>query len=103
MSGQKKNNKKGYVLKAEPGKYEIILKPITVIREKIKILKNPKNIALSILGVVLCSLIGFILGGIIGTIVGFIISVALLFIIGPTKEKIIERDKKKYLNIDDLR
>jgi hypothetical protein len=95
MLHKKKDNKTNYVLKAEPGKYEIILHPITLIREKIKILRNPKNLALSILGISICALIGLVFGGIIGTIVGFIISVALLFIIGPTKEKIIERNKKE--------
>lgn len=94
MPHKKKNNKSGYVLKAEPGKYEIVGKPINLIKKRIKILNSPKNIALSILGIILCSSIGFILGGIIGTIVGFIISVALLFIIPPTKEKIIEINER---------
>lgn len=94
MPNKKKNKKTDYVLKAEPGKYEIIGNPIKLIKKRIMILKNPKNIALSILGVILCSSIGFILGGIIGTIVGFILSVALLFIIPPTKEKTIEINER---------
>ncbi len=95
MPDKKRNEKKSYVLKAKPGKYKITLLPVTLITEKIKILKHPKNIALSVLVSLICSLVGFILSGIMGAIVGFVISVVFLFIIGPTKEKIIERNKKE--------
>jgi membrane associated rhomboid family serine protease len=95
MPHKKRNEKKSYVLKAKAGKYKIILLPVTIITEKIRILKHPKNIAFSIIGIIVCSLIGLVLGGIRGTIVGFAIAVVFLFIIGPTKEKIIERNKKE--------
>jgi len=93
MSHKMKNGKRSYVLKAEAGKYSLVLQPIAFILEKIRIQRNRKNVVFSIIGIIVCSLIGFMLGGIIGTIVGFSISVILLFIIGPTKVKIIERNR----------
>ena len=92
MVNQKKNKKKHYVLKADPGKYKIDGKPVRLIHETTKMLKNPKNIALSLLGIVFVSLIGFILGGIMGVIVAFVISIILLLLIGPIKVIIIERN-----------
>ena len=92
MVNQKKNKKKHYVLKAEPGKYKMDGKPVRLIHETTKMLKNPKNIVLSILWNVVCSFVGYLLGGIIWAIVAFVISVISLFLIGATKIKIIERN-----------
>ncbi len=90
----KKSDKKHYRLKAETGKVEISGMPTTLIKTKIRILKNPKNLILSVFGAALGSLIGFIVGGIIGIFVGFALAVVLLFIIGPTKETIKDRDAR---------
>lgn len=95
MSKQKKNKRKNVVFKVVAGKLKINIKPITIITATKKRLKNPKNIVLSILGIVFCSFVGYVLGGIIGTIVAFFISVTLLLLIGPPEKEIIERNKEK--------
>lgn len=94
MSKQKKNKRKNVVFKVAAGKLKINIKPITIITETKKRLKNPKNIVLSILGIVIVTVIG-IRWGIIGAIVAGAISVISVFLIGAAKKETIEKNKEK--------